>query len=389
MNKGPRAKLTLLLCSAAFCLIVAEVGARFAQPSRYYVWPPNTHRTNDIPDEFQHGVWGPTSFTVNEEGMRGDAYHAEQHADYRYRILALGGSTTICALLDDAVAWPHAVQEIVDKRLGANTVFVGNVGRPGHTTAQHVLQTEKLLAQYDDVDAILLLAGVNDMVIQLNVSRGLIKFKLAGKPDPLKNLQRAFSVVPASLDGPWYARSALAAWIRTRTTQLPATEGPLLDPQGFMFLKQTKYRQRATSFVDELPDLTKLLQTYEVKLNEIIDHAQARGVRPILLTQPSIWRDGLSEEVEERLWMGGPPLNMLQENGEYLTVRVLAEAMAAYNRTMLDVCAARRIECIDLASALPKQGDIFWDDVHYTNRGSRLLAEIVANQLLEAAPLAR
>ena len=155
-----------------------------------------------------------------------------------------------------------------------------------------------------------------------------------------------------------------------------------------MFFRQQKYRQSATSFIDELPDLENGLRAYKNRLNEIVDLTQAKRVRLILLTQPSIWRDDLPEEVERRLWVGGPLLNQSQENGEYFSVRALGEAMAAFNHTLLGVCRARNLECIDVSAGLPKDGEFFWDDIHYTERGSRRLAKIVARHLLGTEPLA-
>ena len=197
-------------------------------PSQYHVWPPNTQRTNESTEEYLHGVWGPSSFTVNAHGMRGDSYDR----NYRYRVLAVGGSTTIGAVLDDDEAWPHAVQDLIDSALGDGTAFVGNVGRPGHTVAQHVLQIEKLLEQYDDLDAVMVLAGVNDLIIHLNILRGLIKINLKSKPDPQKQLRNAFSVIPASPDGPWYLGSGIASWLSTRHFDAPLADGPIVDAAG-------------------------------------------------------------------------------------------------------------------------------------------------------------
>ena len=97
VSKSSLAKLSLLLSSALFCLVVAEVGARILLPDQFYVWSPNTHRTNDTTAEFLHGVWGPASFTINAHGMRGDSYHAA----YGYRILAVGGMHAPTAVQDE------------------------------------------------------------------------------------------------------------------------------------------------------------------------------------------------------------------------------------------------------------------------------------------------
>ena len=107
------------------------------------------------------------------------------------------------------------------------------------------------------------------------------------------------------------------------------------------------------------------------------------------MTQPTIWRDDLPRESLERLWVGGPPLNEPVEGGEYFTVDALARGMTQFNDAMLSVCRNRGIECIDLANELQKDSSYFWDDVHYTDRGSRRVADIVAGHLLDAPPFLR
>jgi hypothetical protein len=62
--------------------------------------------------------------------------------------------------------------------------------------------------------------------------------------------------------------------------------------------------------------------------------------------------------------------------------------MQRYNETLLRVCRERGVECIDAAARLPKDASIFWDDAHFTEEGSRRLAQIVADHLLEREPLA-
>ena len=238
--------------------------------------------------------------------MRGDG-------GYAYRILAVGGSTTICVVLDDEEAWPHAAQEIVNRRLGARTLVIGNVGRPGHPTVAHRLQLEKLLDQYEELDAVLLLTGGNDLVIGLNILRGFVTLEPGRDPDRM--LRAVFSVVPAERDGPWYARSSLLSWLtgRLARTRTLARDWPVLDPRGDLYRRLGHYRRTAGRLVDELPELRPMLESYEGNLNAIVDLARAKDVRPILITQPSLWREGLTEEAEDRLWSGGPPLDQLRE----------------------------------------------------------------------------
>jgi lysophospholipase L1-like esterase len=396
MESGASEKICVALASLLLCLGAAEMIAYLVLPTHYYVWPPNLVRTTDDEGQILHGVWGPSRFSINAHGMRGDAYDL----DYRYRILAVGGSTTAGLVLDDSEAWPRAVQDRVNERLYARAVFVGNVGRPGHQLQQHHLHIEKLLPQHPELDAVMMLAGVNDMVVDLNRLRGLRSFERA-RPDrkhtppseskrPTANqLFGAFSVVPVDLDGPWYKRSAFANWLGSRRWRGDEAQGSMADPRGTLLIRQREFRRSASRFRDGLPKLEGALAGYRRKLHRIADLAAERGVRLILLTQPSIWRANLPDEVNDRLWLGGPPLNQPQTAAEFFTVRALAEAMAAYNASTLRVCRDRRLDCIDTARRLPREAENFIDDVHFTEAGSRRVAKVVADYLLATEPLAR
>ena len=73
----------------------------------------------------------------------------------------------------------------------------------------------------------------------------------------------------------------------------------------------------------------------------------------------------------------------------YFTARVLAQGLDAYNRTLREVCTATGVECFDAATALPKDLAVMYDDVHFTDEGSRRLGEALARHLLRGAPYAK
>jgi hypothetical protein len=66
----------------------------------------------------------------------------------------------------------------------------------------------------------------------------------------------------------------------------------------------------------------------------------------------------------------------------------LAKGMAAFNQAILDFCRQEGMECIDLASQVPRDSQHFFDDEHFTEAGSEQVARVVADYL-RTAPLAR
>jgi hypothetical protein len=127
------------------------------------------------------------------------------------------------------------------------------------------------------------------------------------------------------------------------------------------------------------------LASYAERVNAIID--AAKGSRVILLTQPTLWRRGLSPDEEELIWGGGPEIDRVTEDSEFYSSEALAAGMRQYNEKLLQVCQERGVECIDAASELPRNGSVFSDDAHFTELGSRMLAELVANHLLTTPPI--
>lgn len=358
------------------CLGLAEAVARCSLTDAYYVWPPNFEEDLDPDPTIIHGITGTSRLTINAIGIRGGPFTEEQ----RYRLLAVGGSTTICTYLDDTETWPYLVQERLNARLGSGTIWVGNVGRPGHLSGHNQLQVKELLRQHPEIDGVLLLVGINDFLVTLNfIERGWIP-----PSSRYAHLKRAFSIFPGWDEAaPWYQRTALGRprwrvpeWLENRPAQ---------DRRARVFALWRGYRREASALRADLPDLSGSLVSYTRQLNAIIDAAEAEDARVLFMTQPTLWRPGLSQAELDLLWTGGP---REKSGDEYYAVEALAAGMELYNDALRRVCRDRGTECIDVAAILPKELAVFWDDAHFTEEGARRLAEIVAGYLLAHEPLA-
>lgn len=366
----------LLAASLALSLAIAEYVSRRLLPEGYFVWPPGFEMTFDAGDVI-HGVSFPTRFSINEMGMRGELPSPQT----QLRALALGGSTTICVYLDDDDAWPLRLQRRLEASGGPGSAWVGNAGRPGHKTSHHVLQAEKLLDQFPDVNFLILLLGFNDFVPELTA---LTYPDLALEPSPQQLLALSFSLYPGwGADAPWYLRNWIGrAWWRLSWRPLRGTEElQPMDAHGAFQAALRRHRRSAGRLLGRLPDLGPGIARYVANVKRILDVADRHDVRVLLITQPTLWRPGLSESERSLLWAGGPPFYALRDGADYYTVEALADGMARYNLALLEVCRERAALCLDAASELPRSGETFFDDVHFTDAGSARFAEIVAGRL--------
>jgi lysophospholipase L1-like esterase len=374
----------LSVTSFVFFLAILEFVTRALQPASYYVWPPNFRHTFRPEPGLIHGVGTPSELTINSFGMRGDVPPDEG----RYRLLTIGGSTTICVYLDDAKAWPYLLQQRLRDALGPESVWVGNVGRPGHSTAEHVLQVDKLLQQPPEVDALVLLIGINDLLMSLSNTTGA---PARVDPDPRAMLRRAFSVFPDwDEDSPWYLRNAVGRLIRLRGWHpMPFQKEGIyaMDEKGRFVEMLREYRRAAASFRPAPPDLSAALSGYTRNVNAIIDLAEKAGVRVIFLTQPTLWAPEMTRAERDLLWAGGPNFFHLKPGAKYYSAEALAGAMKTYNDALLEVCREREAECVDMASEFPRNTTVFYDDAHFTEAGSAMLAQRLAAYLMKHEPL--
>lgn len=371
--------LVLLIFGIVLALVLAEFGIRFYysiknKNNKYYVWPPNLHKVFKPTPGTMPGVNGLAHFDVNSAGIRGD----EISAGKQYRILAIGGSTTECLFLDQKKSWPYALQNQLNA-LNSSAFWVGNVGKSGLSTREHYMHMKYLLPQYPEVDTVIILVGVNDLV------RRLIEDK---KYDPEflahyeywkhRLIRGAFSETPYykgkyRFRSGYYDELAIISLIK-QSMEIYTKREMIQDEAGNMFVNLRNLRKGATEIVEDLPDLTSGLEEYKKNLNAIIDIARSRSVRIIFMTQPSIWKKDMTDEEKGLLWYGW--IESFKSK-RYYSVTALMRGMQAYNDALLEVCRFRDIECIDLAKIFPKNATIFYDDVHFTDKGSLMAADVI------------
>lgn len=375
----------LVVISVCAALLIAEVVLRF-RFSDYFVLRPNVEWLSIPYPGVMPGVFGASRFIVNASGMRGDPFPE----DDRYRILAVGGSTTECLSLDQSEAWPRLLQDRLNDP-GKREVWVGNVGVSGRNTRHHLLQIERLLEQYPGIDLVVLLIGVNDMARRLQRDRDFRPLRQEGPEYMRSLLEQSFADYPVSDPllpyefterteiGRLYKRVYEWSFFRRKDRET----GGVLRDFGKSWERYRRHRRSASEILDTLPDLSSALEEYARNVHDMIDVAHERGSAIVFMTQPGMWREDLPESLSELLWFGGIG-NFQGQNGQpYYSVGALADAMGMYNETLLNVCEARAVDCLDLAPLIPKDLSSFYDDVHFNEQGARRVADALARFLVE------
>lgn len=372
LNKKNLLKFLIAIFAIFVSLVLVEIllhkfySLRYGY--QYYLWPPYTTRSVTAPPDVFPGVSGTKRFLINSIGMRGD----EPSYDDKMRILALGGSTTESGELDETETWPYLLQKKLNED-SEQKIWVGNAGRRGSTTRDNILQFKYFVSQIKNIDTIILLPGINDFMLSISTEYKPFDLKSIDNPSA-SQMDHAFSVHPYSS----YGFKGTAIWSLIKQAKVATIGRKLIeDNEGKSQTFWRDKRQNAKEILDQLPDLTKALNEYETNLNMTIDMTKSVSPRIILLTQPTIYKDEMPQAELVILWFGC----IDQEGWKCYSPKVLKEGMEKFNERTLDVCKKRNVECIDLATTLPKNTSIFLDDVHFNENGSREVAKIISNYL--------
>ena len=391
----------LVVVASIVALVIGELGLRQLPGSdRYYVLPPNIVRSFNPSPTVVPGVHGPNRFTTNSDGLRGRDFGERAQ---EYRILAIGGSTTECLLLDDLEAWPHLLERQLARTADGRRIWSGGAGRAGMTARDHAVQIKYLLRQHV-VDAVLLLVGINDMGIALAGLDGDMRGRPVADPEAeRRQIPRAFAMAPGRLhepseflaasDAPWYKRTAsyqLLKRTRMRVSGLLGRRGFVQNESGTVFETLRSYRRMAPRILSdsELPDLAPSLAEYRRNLVLIVERARAAQVRVILMTQPTLWRHDATPAEHALLWWGGVGNFMGGPGQPYYSIPAMMKALDMFNATLRNVCTTSGVECIDLAARVPKDPSIFYDDDHFTERGAAVVADVIVEYLRARSPFA-
>jgi lysophospholipase L1-like esterase len=370
-------RLLLSGVSSVIALLICEAALQFALPSMrgkgYYFMPPN-HRTLFRPRPgIMPGISGDSNFVTNSNGIRGDELTTQDS----YRILAVGGSTTECSYLDQSETWTHLLQENLNRNTRNQKVWVGNGGLSGTTTRHHLVAMQYLPLREMKINAVILLIGINDLSLRLSHDKDYDPNFLE-KPEVKKELlYRTFSgTYQLYPEDPFYKKTAL--WQMLRKAKQTISREHIEDEDGRIYITWREHRRRAAEIRDALPDLSSALEEYARNINMIIDLAKEKSVRLIIMTQPTMWRAGLPQDLDALLWLGGIGDFQKESGKPYYSVTALEIAMKAYNDTLLRVCRERSLEYLDLASLLEKDTTVFYDDAHFNESGALKVAEALS-----------
>jgi hypothetical protein len=273
-------------------------------------------------------------------------------------------------------------------------VVVNNAAKGGLELRHYYLQAKYLLPELESIDVAIVFPGPNDLIRFI----GMPKYQ--GVEYSRKIDRAAFDRIVSAYP-PWAPEIRTKTYDRLRslakgqTQRLlmkmrlwkPKTEGLVRDPAGKFYEAVRSRREEAQKV--ELPDdkldrLGRELDRYHRLLEETVDTIRKSDVQPVLLTHPINYSPEMTDEQKELWWAGalyGNP--QVTEGLKYLTEAAMADLLEKYNQQVRELAEEKGVLLVDLAQEFRFRTDLFYDQWHLNEQGSREIGRAVADSISE------
>jgi len=141
----------------------------------------------------------------------------------------------------------------------------------------------------------------------------------------------------------------------------------------FAALKDTVLTENYTANI--LKKQTTYLVQYRQRINNMIAICKANNVKPILLTQPSLF--GNYTDSATMVNMGN---KIIPQATPICNAALMGNVLQLYNDVVKSF--SNQVKVVDLAALMPKNSNYHYDFIHYTNAGCGKIAAILAKELI-------
>lgn len=260
----------------------------------------------------------------------------------KLNIFCLGGSTTEFRDGNNR-DWPGLLEKELHKDESLEKVKVYNLGKQWYSS-QHILINYILNLRQYNPDIIIIMENINDLLHNADfswLSNGEFREDYGNFLGPLTRFIKYGSF------GEYFFKTIDGLWYEKRPVEIETNNFPGL-------------------------------KSFERNLKTLISLAKLDGTTVILMTQPNLYKDSMSDaEISSLGMIQGEAIG----NGKKWAVATGRNGMKLYNDKIREIASSEGVNLIDLELAVPKSLDYFYDDVHYQSKAYDVIAPFIANHL--------
>ena len=296
---------------------------------------------------------------VNRWGFRGEEIEKHKPAN-TFRIFMLGGSTVRSEETPFEKTHPRIAELKLRARYPSVKIEVQNAGMDWYTS-QHSLINFLTKIQDFDPDLIVIYHGINDLYRSFapqGLSHGPYQEDYSHYYGPLSGMIEAYYSKPHLLNLRIF--SCLSGFFRN--------------------LWFSDFRKGNRAPIRAPVKEWKSLAAFERNMRNFASTVRSKNISLIMASQPFLYREDLTDKEREAFWVDK---RFMEEDGKLPDVKSLVEGMNAFNDKSRQIAADSGVPFLDLERLVPKTLDYLYDDVHYTEKGNRLIGETLAQFIAE------
>lgn len=269
---------------------------------------------------------------INSKGFAGPEFESQKPVGV-YRIFALGDSCTFGYWKH---AYPGILQQLIDSKDFGQRFEIINAGIEGYNAEYALRRLKEDVLQYEP-DMVIIYIGWND-IMKANPDN---LSAVGGHTWITQVMERSYLVKAY--------RKLIFFYLR-----------PLI-----MKPKVIEDESEAHAFDDFVP------LRFQGNLEEMVETLQEKRITPLLLTLPSVVRSGMTYEALEREHVVFP-----YYAGAYSVEKFLS-LHGSYNSAIRRTAVKYNVPVVDLDAIFNtyNKDDLFWDTMHPSVKGQRVIAE--------------
>ena len=293
-----------------------------------------------------------------------------------FRILCLGGSTTLCGDLPEAKSYPDVLEKKLQHYYPSLKIEVLNGGMYWYATKHSLINYASYCRRWQP-NLVIVMHAINDLYRSFsppefavgdyndNWSHFYGPSIKGARPEPFltfeQHLCKKCRPFLKKLVNMWYA--GLVS--KKRVIYIDEPE-PILSSVDFPI-------ERYVS-----------LSMFKEHLEGIVKYVKVDASDVLILTMPSLYKETMSEEEISSLWFGRSFCCTQGDTQlEFASYKSLYIAMRAFNKAAERIALSENAFFADMANAIPKNLKYLKDDCHYTKKGAKLLGESVAKIIVK------
>jgi len=287
-----------------------------------------------------HLLGNGTQLVVNSKGFIGVEFEAEKPKDV-YRIFSIGDSCTFGIM---EYTYPGLLHKMLNAEQSGKKFEVINAGVEGYHSGFALARLKEDILHYHP-DLVTIYVGWNDFM-KANPEN----LAESGRYAWLARLMEQSYLIKAY-------KKVIFSYIRPLLAK-PNVESSPEDLHAYDAFESPEFRAN-------LLEMSRILQ--------------ANHIKALIMTRPTVVREGMSQEDIKRQNV------MFPWYGNAFSVNKLLSLHRAYNRMIRSVAEQEGIPLVDLDAEFEKldKYSLFWDTMHPNEKGQRIIANLLFHRLKE------